>query len=395
MTEKNTSNSNLYDIAVIGAGPAGAIFVKELAQSRPDLKILLVDGQTSDSSKPCGGLLAPDAQKLLARFDMVLPKSILEDPQIFAVETIDIEQRLVRYHQRHYLNMNRYAFDSWLLSLVPSHVTICKGRCVEINKAEDVYNISIQPLGCKENSKENNKENRKGNHKENCEENCKEAYKKSSLQISAKTLVGADGGGSVVRRTFFKPMKVQYVALQQWFENKGQRMPYYSCIFDFKTSDSCSWTIHKGNYVIFGGAFAKQGCRQAFDTQKGRLEDFLGNSFGDAVKTEACLVSSPRSMKDYCTGDDNIYLLGEAAGFISASSFEGLSSAMLSGKILADIFATGKSHKEMQKKYHKSTLSLRLKLRTKSIKRTLLCSPFIRKIIMKSGVQSIKPYGKC
>ena len=221
-------HKNVYDIAVVGAGPAGAIFVKEIAQVRPDLKILVIDGQSQNSAKPCGGLLAPDAQKLLAKFDLVLPKSILEDPQIFAVETIDIDQKLIRYYQRYYLNMNRYAFDKWLLSLVPSHVTVYKVRCKEIKKEGDHFRIYI---------KHGDKEE----------------------VVSAKILVGADGGGSVVRRTFFTPMKVQYVAIQQWFENKGQRLPYYSCIFDAKTSDSCSWTIHKGNYVVLGGAFENRG----------------------------------------------------------------------------------------------------------------------------------------
>lgn len=356
-------NKEVYDIAVVGAGPAGAVFVKEIAEARPDLKIVLVDGQSPDSAKPCGGLLAPDAQKLLAKFDLVLPKSILEDPQIFAVETIDIDKKLVRYYQRHYLNMDRYAFDRWLLSLVPPHVTICKGRCNNIKREGDLYSIFIKNSG-------------------------------EEVQVSARALVGADGGGSVVRRTFFDPMGVQYVAIQQWFENKGQRLPYYSCIFDAKTSDSCSWTIHKGNYVIFGGAFEKQGCRRAFDTQKSRLESFLGNSFGVAVKTEACLVSSPRAMKDFCTGEKSVYLLGEAAGFISASSFEGLSSAMLSGKILADAFAEVKSYEDIQRIYRKNTRSLRLKLRMKSVKRTLLCTPFTRSVIMRSGIQSIQPYTK-
>lgn len=357
------NNKNTYDIAVVGAGPAGAIFVKEIAESRPDLKIVLIDGQSADSAKPCGGLLAPDAQKILAKFDLVLPKSILEDPQIFAVQTIDINQKLVRYYQRHYLNMDRYAFDRWLLSLVPSHVTVLKGRCLEINKDENLYSLFVKTDD-------------------------------KNVQLYAKALVGADGGGSIVRRTFFKPMKVQYVAIQEWFENNGQKLPYYSCIFDSKTSDSCSWTIHKGNYVIFGGAFDKQGCREAFDTQKSRLEAFLGNSFGKAFKTEACLVSSPRGIKDYCTGKDGVFLLGEAAGFISASSFEGLSSAMLSGKILADAFAQGKSLTDTQKIYRQNTRSLRIRLRFKSVKRTFLCTPLTRSIIMKSGIQSIKPYTK-
>ena len=356
-------SNNVYDIAVVGAGPAGSVFVRELAQARPDLKVILIDGQTQGSAKPCGGLLAPDAQRLLAKFDLVLPKSILEDPQIFAVETIDIEQKLVRYYQRYYLNMDRYAFDKWLLSLVPSTVTVCKGRCVAVEKENDLCRVSVKQGG-------------------------------EAKRVYARVLVGADGGGSIVRRTFFTPMRVQYVAIQQWFESKGQGLPYYSSIFDAKTSDSCSWTIHKGNHVIFGGAFEKQGCRGAFDEQKARLEAFLGNSFGEAVKTEACLVSSPRTMKDFCTGGDNIFLLGEAAGFISASSFEGLSSAMFSGKTLADAFAKGKSCEDVQRLYRKHTRSLKCKLRLKSVKRRLLCNPFIRGLIMKSGIQSFQPYTK-
>ena len=356
-------NKIIYDIAVIGAGPAGAIFVKELAEQRSDIKMIIIDGQSPDSAKPCGGLLAPDAQKLLARFDLVLPKSVLEDPQIFAVETIDIEQKIVKYYQRHYLNMDRYAFDSFLLSLVPSHVDVCKGRCKEIKNENGLYSIFVKQNGI-------------------------------DTMINAKAIVGADGGGSIVRRTFFTPMKVQYVAVQQWFENKGQRLPYYSCIFDKKTSDSCSWTIHKGNYIIFGGAFERQNCRQSFDTQKERLESFLNNSFGEAIKTEACLVSSPRKMKDFSTGKGNVFLLGEAAGFISASSFEGLSSAMYSGKVLADAISQSATYEKAQKAYRKNTRSLRIKLRLKSVKRAILCSPFLRKIIMKSGIQTISPYKK-
>lgn len=353
----------VYDIAIIGAGPAGSIFAKEIARLRPDLKTVIIDGQSPDTAKPCGGLLAPDAQKLLARFDLVLPKSILEDPQIFAVQTIDIEQRLLRYYQRHYLNMDRYAFDSWLLSLIPSHIIIQKGKCVKIDKEDDCYILTI-----------NNSSNK--------------------LAIKAKIIVGADGGVSIVRRTFFSPMRVQYVAIQQWFENKGQKLPYYSCIFDAKTSDSCSWTIHKGSHVIFGGAFKKEGCRSAFDTQKSRIEELLGNSFGEPLKTEACLVSSPRNMRDFCTGAKDVFLVGEAAGFISASSFEGLSSAMLSGKLLADAFAEAESYTDIQNIYRKSTFSLRLKLFTKSMKRVVLCNPFTRSIIMRSGIQSITPFAK-
>ena len=90
----------IWDIIVIGAGPAGSTFAREAAKLNKS--ILVINGQNESSSKPCGGLLAPDAQKLLAHSDMVLPKSVLVDPQIFSVKTMDLSSGLVRYYQRYY-----------------------------------------------------------------------------------------------------------------------------------------------------------------------------------------------------------------------------------------------------------------------------------------------------
>lgn len=356
-----------YDIAIVGAGPAGAIFAREMGLAKPEMKILLIDGQGEINRKPCGGLLAPDAQKALARFSLTLPKRILADPQIFTVETIDLKTRRTRYYQRHYLNMDRYAFDSWLVSLVPSCVDVIKGRCEGAELEESGFKLKLSSDG-------------------------------SAFTVTAKNLVGADGGSSVVRRSFFKIKLKQYVSIQQWFENKGQQLPYYSCIFDPETSESCSWTIHKDNYLIFGGAFDKQGCREAYESQKKRLEEFLGNDFGDAVKTEACLVSSPRKMGDFTLGksfascQNGVYLIGEAAGLISSSSFEGISSAILSGKYLSESFLEADGGAEVIRLYKKKTLGLRVKLCMKNPKRFVICNPFLRNLVMKSGIQSVEKY---
>lgn len=350
-----------YDVAIVGAGPAGAILAKELACEKADLRILLIDGQSEDNSKPCGGLLAPDAQKALAKFDLTLPKHILADPQIFTVETIDLEKKLVKYYQRHYLNMDRFAFDRWLLSLVPSCVEIVSARCLSVSSEEGTYILELLRGG-------------------------------ERTRVSSHFVVGADGGGSVVRRSLFKSRMKQYVSIQQWFKNDGQRLPYYSCIFDPETSDSCSWTIHKDEYVVFGGAFEKNGCREAFEKQKTRLEKFLGSGFGEAVKTEACLVSSPRRMGDFILGGCGAFLVGEAAGLISSSSFEGISSALLSAKALAEAFSEESSPGGILRAYKRKTFKLRLKLRMKNPKRAILCSPLLRYFIMKSGIQSVKKY---
>ena len=90
----------------------------------------------------------------------------------------------------------------------------------------------------------------------------------------------------------------------------------------------------------------------------------------------------------------HVFLIGEAAGLISASSFEGISSAFLSGKYLADAFASEKDPDKVLKYYKRKTSKLRLKLFFKIPKMKILCSPLLRKMIMKSGICSIEKYWK-
>ena len=347
----------MYDIIVIGLGPAGSTFSREVAKS--NLKILAIDNENENNKKPCGGLLAPDAQKELAHYDLVIPKNVLVSPQIFSVKTMDLNTKTVRYYQRYYLNMDRYLFDKYLVSLIPENVNRINGRCTDIVKDNNVFIVTIK-------------------------------IKNNIKKYKSRIVIGADGCASIVRRKFYKDNVMKYMAIQEWYKCKDKSNSFYSCIFDNKTSSSCSWLIHKDEYLIYGGAFDLKNSKERFNEQKKKLESFLDLDLSKVYKKEACLVYRPKHFCDFITGKNGAYLIGEAAGFISPSSFEGISSAIKSGDILANVIRNTTNNKIVNRKYKFKTIKLKIKLRLKVIKRWFMYTSFIRNIIMKLGINCIK-----
>lgn len=356
------SDIESYDIIVIGAGPAGANFAR-LVDSRC-YRVLLVDG-SSGHEKVCGGLLSPDAQDVLARYNISVPKDVLADPQLFSVKTVDLCDGYTRYYRRSYMNVNRRKFDELILSLVPNSVRRVSGRCVSVSREGKDFSLEIAVSGTNET----------------------QAYR-------CKYLVGADGASSIVRRSLFQNKKIyRYTAIQQQFE-ASESEPFYSCIFDNDTSSGCSWIFFKDGRLIFGGAFEAYGSRKAFEEQKRKLID-LGvvqkEAFDFPVALDACQVLRPKLSGGVALSKDNAFLLGEAAGFISPSSFEGISYALLSAEALADAFNREKGKgASIERAYKRATLALRAKIALKCVKRPFMYDSTLRRAVMKSGLMTIK-----
>lgn len=350
----------MYDIAIIGAGPAGSAFAR-LAPRH--LKIALIDKRNLDEDKNfmrekcCGGLLAPAAQKELAQQGIGVPEEILTGPQTFSVKSIDLDNNLLRFYQRHYINIDREKFDRWLVSLVPDNVdkffnclfiSSSKQDGKYIIKAKDIIDVKT---------------------------------------IEAKTIVAADGAASFVRSRIAPdyPVPLKYVSIQDTYSTK-KCLPYYFSIFDKGTTDFYSWMIQKGETVLYGSAvpwgedvISKHEKLAAKLVSTGSLE-------GPVIKRNGAIIYRPKGNKGILLSKDNVFFIGEASGMISPSSAEGISYALKSGRKLAEAYS---QETDIERTYINKMIPMRLNILYKNIKAWVMYSKILRRAVMKTGIMSI------
>jgi flavin-dependent dehydrogenase len=352
----------LYDVIIIGGGPAGATLARLIGK---DYKVLVLERRDFQKKyeynrvKPCGGLVAPDAQLMLAKFGLGIPKSVLVSPQLFAVRVLDFDNSNERYYQRNYVNIDREGFDRWLASLIPSEVkTIYNCIYKSYNATTDGVTVKFIHNG-------------------------------KEYEETAKIIVGGDGAFSKVRKQGFSnyPEPNLYITMQEWFKTDCN-LEYHGAIFDKEITDFYSWTIPKEDHLIVGSALKlNDDVHGKFQLLKEKLKD-KGFKLENSVKVEGTHLLRPKNSNQICIGNDQIALIGEAAGFISPSSAEGLSYAFRSSLALAK--ALREDFSGYHSLYKSYTKSLMWNIRMKNMKVPAMYNRNLRNLIMKTGLLSVK-----
>ncbi|MDR0609688.1 MAG: FAD-binding protein [Planctomycetaceae bacterium] len=354
----------MYDVAIVGAGPAGTTLARLLSGR---CRVLLLHRQRK---KCCGGILTPESQKMLAKLDLALPREVLVDPQPYCVAVWDLQSQLVRHYARQYANIDRDAFDRWLISLIPAKVDI---------RTDTIYRHS-QPVG-------------------NDGFDIFFTEKEEIRSERVRFLVGADGSASTVRREFFADQLIpkRYIAIQEWFESpkvlpenfKQIGIDFrndYVGIFDSEITDFYAWMIPKNEQLIFGGAIPYGNkTQEMFELLRTKLNK-AGFHLDCSFRREAGSLFRPLNPFSVCLGSERVFLVGEAAGLISPSSAEGISSALTSAYYLAQTFGSKGFNLSA---YHKSLRLLRGQLWLKTVKIPVMFYPWLRKQVMLTGLTAL------
>lgn len=330
-----------FDVIIIGAGPAGLKCAETLGNSK--YNVLLLEKNSEIGPKVCaGGLTGKDIEYLN------LPQNLID----FQYDKINIHINNSKFKVKNKDNfaytIDRKNLGQWQLKKLKEFKNIevrTKSRVTKIEKNFILVN---------------------------------------DKKISYKFLVGADGSSSIVKRYLGIKSKNVGIAIQyiiptkkykefEIFSNSRLFSAWYAWIFPHK------------NYVSIGC-----GCNPEIFPSI-----YLTRNFNDWLKKNQIDISNAKYEAFMLNYDyqgyqfENIFLVGDAGGFVSGLTGEGIYQALVSGEEIGKII--------LNKEYLSSKIENLLKIKKKhnKIMNILIKSGKFRTIIFYLGILLFKiPYFK-
>lgn len=331
--------SDHYSTLVVGAGPAGVMAAYHAAAAGP---VLLIDASGLPRDKSCGGMLNEYTQQFLKAYGS-LPQDLILDPAWVSFRYRDWDRKVLKPTELRFSNVDRRGFDDWLVSLLPDNVTVAGGtQLTSFTQNGGPVMTSL---------------NRSG----------------AEFRVACDTLVGCDGPRSSVRRSLGLGSVATYVTLQDFCVCDGELEPFFDCIYlrDIGDSFAYAYVVPKGDTAIVGSVFYPK-TKRPYEKHDHVLEILRAAlPLGRSVKREAWVALSVRAPGDVVAGGGRVLLAGEAGGFMSPTSGEGISYALNTGRLAGEAIA-GSRRGEALKGYEAATAHI-----TSNIRRKLKWLPFM------------------
>jgi flavin-dependent dehydrogenase len=266
--------------------------------------VLLVDAAALPRDKSCGGMLHGLSQAFIQRFAS-LPEHIVLAPRYVHFRYVDWDRGIRKATSVRFVNVDRAGFDDWLLrELVPPDVEVADSCAVEtFEQGPDGVVVTVKTSD-------------------------------GPRTIWCENLIGADGARSAVRRALGIGAVDTYVTLQDHVRLEGELEPFFDCIYMRHIGDefAYAYVMPKNDTAIIGSVYYPKTKRpwekqdQLIETLRARMPQL-----GESIKREAAPALYVRSRHDTVPGSGRVLLAGEAGGFMSPTSGEGISYALESG----------------------------------------------------------------
>ncbi|MCK4376833.1 MAG: geranylgeranyl reductase family protein [Actinomycetia bacterium] len=329
MNKNNFKKENLYDILIVGGGPAGSTAGYILAKD--GFNVILLDKNYFPRPKLCGGLLPYKTIELLTRIYKESEESLIKNKTFnFISKTYKLyykkKQILKNTTETPFYLVDRSIYDTFLLSKAKeAGVKIIQGEKVE--KVNEILS-EVTTL--------------KGN------------------KFRAKIIIGADGVYSVVRKHIFS----SHGDLDKWKTNLAETLQIeikrtkmfhdlkdISIYFNFINYGYC-WIFPNKDKVIIGiGGLHTKNKKKIMHSFANFLS-ILKINLKDINNIKGYSIPFGNFLLKPAIG--NIILLGDAAGFVNPLIGEGIFYAQRSAELASlAIKKNFKKHLDVQNDYIK------------------------------------------
>mmetsp|Transcript_39110 Transcript_39110/g.54313 ORF Transcript_39110/g.54313 Transcript_39110/m.54313 type:complete len:500 (+) Transcript_39110:115-1614(+) len=300
-------------VAVVGGGPSGACTAETLAKG--GCETFLIE-RKMDNCKPCGGAIP---LCMVDEFD--LPDEII-DRKVTKMKMISPSNREVdvgrTLSETEYIGMcRREVMDDFLRRRAESYgATLVNGLMMSLEKPSTrdgvyVLNYNDYSTGSKVGT---------------------------PAKMEVDVIVGADGANSRVAKEIDAGDYDYAIAFQERMRITDEKMEYYKDLAEMYVGDDVSpdfygWVFPKYDHVAVGTGTVinKKAIKQYQDAIRERSKNKCGD--GKIIRVEAHPIPEhprPRRVQD------RVALVGDAAGYVTKCSGEGIYFAAKSGRMCAE-----------------------------------------------------------
>jgi len=307
MTALFNSSPQSYDVAIIGAGPAGASAALLLAEH--GIHVVILEKKSLPRYKVCGGGLLARAKNLLHR-EVQFPIEKEIHQLDLALPDLNKEYSVSRKTPLVYMTM-RSELDSAIVEVAKSKgaelIAPCNIKNITYNKSD----INISTDGC---------------------------------SISARFLIGADGANGVVCKSLGLKKNAFLIPAVEWevYVNDHTYETHAHCArFDYDVAPKgYGWIFPKKTHLSTGLLSAAPGISSLKTLAENYIHRVLGEKNILSIEKHGYVI--PIKPLPNLQANSRVLLTGDAAGLVDPLTAEGLTNAILSGQLAAkSLFTSG------------------------------------------------------